>query len=190
MHRRSRPVVTMKLVRRIYYSAIFIGCLVAAVAVGTPRSAFIVLFIILGAGVVVYRVVPALIEHGLPRLLRGRSDSEVDRIQTVVAVAFWVAVFIVAPIVASAFVGGPPPIPVGDLLGFGALIAVVCLVLWLVDRRRSRTAPRPNQEAEPRIGDGLFPGVTLIARPIAWLLDHREAKRLKRRQARARGAAR
>lgn len=152
MHRRSRPVVTMKLVRRIYYSAIFIGCLVAAVAVGTPRSAFIVLFIILGAGVVVYRVVPALIEHGLPRLLRGRSDSEVDRIQTVVAVAFWVAVFIVAPIVASAFVGGPPPIPVGDLLGFGALIAVVCLVLWwligdVAEQHRGQTR-KQSRESE------------------------------------------
>ncbi len=192
MRRRTRPVVTvLKVIRRLRDALVVIVCLGGMVAIGTPRSAFIVLFSLIGAAFLLFWVFPLFLEYGLPRLLRRRSDSEVERTQMWVFGVVWVSVFIAAPIVWSAFFGGPdPPVSVGDVLGFGVLIAVVWLVVWLVARRRRRAAPRPRQEAEPRWEDGLFPGVTLIARPIAWLLERREAKRLEQRQARARGAAR
>jgi hypothetical protein len=90
-----------------------------------------------------------------------------------------VSVFIVAPIVWSAFFGGPdPPVSAGDVLGFGVLIALVWLVVALV-RRRRRSAKRPEQDAKPREDYGLFAGVVPIAKAIAWLLERREARRLK-----------
>jgi len=161
-----------KVVSLVYFWAICVGLLAAMVAVGTPRSDFITLFIVIGAVFVVYRVIEPLIWYGLPRLLRSRSDSDKDRIKTVVFGAYWVTLFVVTPTVANLFFGVDVPLPPGELLLFGVLIAV----LSLVARLRSRGAERPEQDAKPRAGDGLFPGATLIARPIAWLLERSEAK--------------
>lgn len=182
----------MKVIGRLRDAVIVIVCLGGMVAVGTPRSAYIVLFSILGGAFLLFVVFPLFLEHGLPPLLRGRPDSEVERIQMWVFGVVWVSVFIVAPIVWSAFFGGPdPPVSIGDLLGFvggllwlGAWIAVVWLVVALV-RRRRRSARRPEQEARPQV-DGLFPGVVPIAKAIAWLLELREARRLKQAKPRPR----
>lgn len=147
-------VTVLKVIRRLRDALIVIICLGGMVAIGTPRSAFIVLFSLIGAAFLLYRGFPLFLEYGLPRLLRGRSDSEVERIRMWLFGVVWVSVFIVAPIVWSAFFGGPdPPVPVGDLLGFGVLIAVVWLVVLLVARLRllERKEPRrPKQVAKPR----------------------------------------
>jgi hypothetical protein len=141
-------------IRRLRDALIVIGCLGGMVAVGTPRSAYIVMFSILSGAFLLYVVFPLFLEHGLPRLLRRRSDSEVKRIQTSVFGVVWVSVFIVAPIVWSAFFGGPDPfVSVGDVLGFGVLIAVVWLVVALVARLKllERKETRGHKQgAKPR----------------------------------------
>lgn len=176
----------MKVIRWLLEALMAIGLLGVMVAVGTPRSAFIVLFSILGGAFLLYVVFPLFLDHGLPRLLRRRSDSEVKRIGTSVFGVVWVSVFIVAPIVWKAFFGGPdPPVSAGDVLGFGVLIALVWLVVALV-RRRRRSAKRTEQDAKPREDYGLFPGVVTLAKAIAWLLERREAKRLKQAKPRPR----
>ena len=145
----------------IYFIAIYIGLVAVGRTVGMPLSAFTWVFIITGAAFAVYHGIPLFIEHGLPRLLRGRPDSEVERAKLVVFGALWLAIFVVAPLGAWLYYGGDFPLPVGDLFNSagvalgGARVPVLLGWLWGRPRRDE------DQQANAHVSagaQGLQPG--------------------------------
>jgi hypothetical protein len=189
---RRFEVAPMEALGRVYFTAIFVGLIVVAVAVGIPLSAFIWVFIAIGAAIVVFWLVPVFILYGLPRLLRGRLHSEQERIQVWVFGVFWVAVFVAAPIVANVFFG--VDIPIGDQFGFLLLIALVGVV-GVVARRRSRAKRAAADSAvagERRaawVAGGSAPASESIVAgvgPSRSQVDHRSAARSHSRSARHR----
>lgn len=136
---RRRPpkqqAAPLRIAGRIRDAVVVVGTVVLARAFGIPFRAFVPLLVVVGAASVLYLGVPFFIERGLPRLLRGRSAAEVERTQSVVFGIVWLAVFVVAPVVARVFFGVDAPVPPGEIFVFGALILVVWVVGKVAHRR-------------------------------------------------------